>query len=137
MAIKLIRRDLTSRELRRHFERERQALANLEHPYITRLLDGGTTDDDRPYLVMEFVQGSPIDVYCDSHRLTVVERIKLFRKVCSAVEHAHRNLVIHRDPKPANILVTEEGDPRVLDFGLAKLLDVSQGEAHRDHPADS
>ena len=137
MAIKLIRRDLTSRELRRHFERERQALANLEHPHITRLLDGGTTDDDRPYLVMEFVQGSPIDVYCDSHRLTVVERIKLFRKVCSAVEHAHRNLVIHRDLKPANILVTEEGDPRVLDFGLAKLLDVSQGEAHRDHPADS
>jgi serine/threonine protein kinase/Flp pilus assembly protein TadD len=121
VAIKVVR-GLDSAEVVRHFRRERQILAGLEHPNVARLLDGGTTDDGLPYLVMQHVEGQPIDRFCDERRLTVRERLQLFQGVCAAVEHAHRNLVVHRDIKPANILVTAEGVPKLLDFGIAKLL---------------
>ena len=101
---------------------ERQILASLEHPNIGRLLDGGVTDDGRPFLVMEHVNGLPIDLYCDRMRLTLRERLRLFLTVLKAVEHAHRNLVVHRDLKPSNILVTPSGEVKLLDFGIAKLL---------------
>jgi len=101
---------------------ERQILANLEHPHIARLLDGGTTEQGVPYLVMELIEGKPIDEHCDLHKLSVAQRLILFRVVCSAVQYAHRNLVVHRDLKPANILVTSEGVPKLLDFGIAKIL---------------
>src|SRR5262249_18261793 len=103
------------------FQQERQLLATLEHPYIARLLDGGESTDGSPYLVLEFVDGEPIHRYCS--KLDRNACLRLFLKVCEAVEHAHRNLVIHRDLKPANILVTASGDPKLLDFGIAKLLD--------------
>ena len=94
----------------------------LDHPNIARLLDGGTTENDRPYLVMEYVEGLPIDHYCDRHTLGTEDRLKLFQRVCAAVHYAHQHLVIHRDIKPTNILVTKEGVPKLLDFGIAKLL---------------
>ncbi|HEU5235318.1 MAG TPA: serine/threonine-protein kinase [Terriglobales bacterium] len=121
VAIKLVDRGLSRRsaELFRH---ERQILANLEHPNIARLLDGGTHEDGSPYLVMEFVEGETITRYCDSHRLSIEQRLALFQKICSAVHFAHQNLVIHRDIKPANILVTPEGEPKLLDFGIAKIV---------------
>jgi len=102
---------------------ERQILANLAHPNIAKLFDGGTTSDGVPYLVMEYVDGVPIDVYCDSHRLTVAERLELLVTVCDAIHYAHQNLVIHRDIKAANVLVTDDGVPKLLDFGIAKLID--------------
>jgi len=111
------RSDLVAR-----FRAERQILASLEHPGIARLLDGGTTEDGLPYLVMELVDGVPIDRYCDENRLSVDERIALFQRVCAAVAYAHQHLVVHRDLKPSNILVTPAGEPRLLDFGIAKLL---------------
>src|SRR5882672_10369341 len=101
---------------------ERQILANLEHPNIARLLDGGTTVDGLPYFVMEHVEGETIIHYCDQHRLHTLERLNLFRQVCSAVQFAHQNLIVHRDLKPSNIIVTEDGTPKLLDFGIAKLL---------------
>ncbi|MCP3959177.1 MAG: serine/threonine protein kinase [bacterium] len=122
VAIKLLRRDVESSEIVRRFHAERQILAALEHPSIARLIDGGTTDDGRPYLVMEHVEGRPIDEFCDVHELSIPERLDLFRSVCAAVQFAHRNLVVHRDLKPSNILVTGEGEPKLLDFGIAKLL---------------
>ena len=125
-AIKVVR-GVASEQVLRHFRRERQILAGLEHPNIARLLDGGTTDDGLPYYVMEYVEGQRIDAYCDEHRLDTRERLVLFQAVCSAVQHAHRNLVIHRDLKPGNILVTEEGVPKLLDFGIARLLNPEQG----------
>ena len=120
VAIKLVDRSLSRRsaELFRH---ERQILADLEHPNIARLLDGGTHEDGSPYLVMEFIEGEPITRYCDTHRLSIEQRLLLFQKICSAVHFAHQNLVIHRDIKPANILVTREGEPKLLDFGIAKI----------------
>jgi len=121
VAIKVVR-GLDSAEVVRHLRRERQILAGLEHPNIARLLDGGTTEDGLPYLVMQHVEGQPIDRFCDERKLTVRERLQLFQGVCAAVQHAHRNLVVHRDIKPANILVTADGVPRLLDFGIAKLL---------------
>jgi serine/threonine protein kinase/Tfp pilus assembly protein PilF len=129
VAIKVVR-GLDSAEVVRHFRRERQILAGLEHPNIARLLDGGTTEDGLPYFAMQFVEGIPIDRFCDEHRLSVRERLELFQGVCAAVEHAHRNLVVHRDIKPGNILVTTEGVPRLVDFGIAKLLNPEiAGEA--------
>ena len=121
VAIKLVDRGLSRRsaELFRH---ERQILADLEHPNIARLLDGGAHEDGSPYLVMEFVEGEPITKYCDTHRLSIEQRLALFQKICSAVHFAHQNLVIHRDIKPANILVTREGEPKLLDFGIAKIV---------------
>jgi serine/threonine-protein kinase len=104
------------------FRSERHILAGLDHPNMARLLDGGTTEDGVPYLVLEYVEGEPIDRYCDSRRLSVRERLRLFRIVCAAVQYAHQNLVVHRDLKPGNVLVTTDGTPKLLDFGIAKLL---------------
>jgi tetratricopeptide (TPR) repeat protein len=121
VALKIVKQGLDSDFARKRFVQERQLLASLEHPYIARLLDGGETDDGSPYLVLEFVDGEPITEYCA--KLDRTARLGLFLKVCAAVEHAHRNLVVHRDLKPANILVTASGEPKLLDFGIAKLLD--------------
>jgi serine/threonine protein kinase len=122
VAIKVIRRGLDTDDIIRRFRNERQILAQLDHPNIARLIDGGTTDDGLPYFVMEYVNGEPINAYCDANALPATERLTLFRKVCAAVTYAHQNLVIHRDLKPSNILVTHEGEPKLLDFGIAKLL---------------
>jgi serine/threonine-protein kinase len=122
VAIKLVRAEMAADRVLERFHAERQILANLDHPNIARMLDGGIGDSGWPYLVMEYVEGTPIDVYCRDHNLPVRDCVRLFRKVCSAVEHAHRNLTIHRDLKPSNILVTAEGVPKLLDFGIAKLL---------------
>jgi eukaryotic-like serine/threonine-protein kinase len=120
VALKVIHR--SDPELHARVVAERQILASLEHPNIGRLLDGGVTEDGRPFLVMEYVNGLPIDVYCDRMRLTLRERLKVFLTVLKAVEHAHQNLVVHRDLKPSNILVTPSGEVKLLDFGIAKLL---------------
>ncbi len=122
VAIKLIGSGPDSEFVSRRFRKERQILANLNHPNIARLLDGGTTADGLPYLVMEYVDGLPIDKYADEKSLTTIQRLELFRSICSAVDYAHRSFVIHRDIKPTNILVNEEGVPKLLDFGIAKLL---------------
>jgi serine/threonine protein kinase/tetratricopeptide (TPR) repeat protein len=122
VAIKLIRRGMDTERILSRFLSERQILASLDHPNIARLLDGGTTDDGLPYFVMEHINGLPIDEYCDAQRLSTAERLKLFRAVCAAVQYAHQNLVVHRDIKPSNILVTSDGVPKLLDFGIAKLL---------------
>ena len=130
VAIKIIKAGTDSAEVVRHFRRERQILAGLDHPNIARLLDGGATEDCLPYIVMEYIQGQSLHEYCDSRRLPIVERLKVFQQVCSAVAYAHRNLIVHRDLKPSNILVTAEGVPRLLDFGIAKLLNPEvSGEA--------
>ncbi len=123
VAIKLIRRGMEIDFIVRRFRNERQILANLDHPYIARLLDGGTTEDGLPYFVMEYVDGRSIHRYSEDRQLPVAERLKLFEKVCQAVAYAHDHQVIHRDLKPGNILVTADGAPKLLDFGIAKLLD--------------
>ena len=123
VAIKVIRRGVFGEFALKRFDIERQILAHLDHPNIAKLLDGGTTPDGRPYFVMDFIAGTPIDEYCDAHCLAIRERLNFFMTVCSAVHYAHQNLVIHRDLKPQNILVTEEGAVKLLDFGIAKLLD--------------
>ena len=115
---------VSGEEAARRLEQERQILANLSHPAIARLLDGGMDGKGRPFIVMEYVEGQPIDRYCDERRLPVDERLELFTVVARAVGHAHRNLVVHRDLKPSNILVTGEGEVKLLDFGIAKLLDA-------------
>lgn len=122
VAVKLIRRGMDSLELVRRFRAERQILADLNHPNIGRLLDGATTEHGLPYLVMEYIEGLPITEYCDRFRLSIVRRLELFRTVCAAVQYAHQSLVVHRDLKPSNILVTEGDTPKLLDFGIAKLL---------------
>lgn len=122
VAVKVIRGSFHSNSVERRFRRERQILATLAHPNIASLLDGGITSDSRPYLVMEFVEGYAIDRYCDDNQLSVRSRIELFARVCRAVDHAHRNLVVHRDIKPGNVLVTSGGVPKLLDFGIAKLI---------------
>jgi serine/threonine-protein kinase len=122
VAIKLIRPGMDTDDLLRRFRTERQILASLDHPNIAKLLDGGTTVDGLPYLVMDYVEGLPLDVYRDRRNLSIVERLNLFRAVCSAVHYAHQNLVVHRDLKPSNILVTADGTPKLLDFGIAKIL---------------
>jgi len=122
VAIKLVRRGMDSQEILRRFRRERQLLANLDHPNIALLIDGGSTPEGLPYLVMEYVEGTPIDQYCEDHKTAISERLHLFRSVCSAVQYAHQNLVVHRDIKAGNILVTADGVPKLLDFGIAKLL---------------
>jgi serine/threonine protein kinase/tetratricopeptide (TPR) repeat protein len=122
VAIKVLKRGMDTDSIVRRFRHERQILASLEHPYIAGLLDGGSTPDGRPYFAMEFVEGQPIVEYCDTHRLDTAARLKLFRQVCTAVQYAHQNLIIHRDIKPANVLVAADGTPKLLDFGIAKLL---------------
>lgn len=125
VAIKLVRIGLDSPFLVQRFLHERQILASLDHPNIARLYDGGTTQDEIPYFVMELIEGTPIDCYCDEHDLDTTGRLELFLQVCAAVQYAHQRLVIHRDIKPSNILVTEEGIPKLLDFGIAKIVDSS------------
>jgi serine/threonine protein kinase/Flp pilus assembly protein TadD len=125
VALKLVRSGYDTQSVIERFHNERQILATLDHPNIARLLDGGTTEDGVPYLVMELVQGAPIDSYCDAHKLSVTDRLRLFQQVCAAVQYAHQRLVIHRDIKPSNIPVTQEGTPKLLDFGIAKILDAS------------
>ncbi len=122
VAIKVVWRGMNSDDIVRRFRNERQILASLDHPNIARLLDGGTTEDGLPFLVMEYVEGTSITDYCDQHRLTTNERLQLFRTVCASVQHAHQNLVVHRDLKPSNIFITPDGTPKLLDFGIAKVL---------------
>jgi len=119
VAIKVIRKDVASGELVRRFRLERQIMANLQHPYIAALFDGGTTAEGHPYFVMEYVDGQPIDQYCAEKGLSLDERLALFRKACEGVAFAHRNGIVHRDIKPGNILVTAQGEPKLLDFGIA------------------
>lgn len=126
VAVKLLPTALTTDDLRARFLAERQILASLSHPGIARLIDGGETDDGVPYLIMELIDGIPIDRYCDRHQLGVDNRLALFLQVCKAVDYAHRNLVIHRDIKPSNILVSADGQPVLLDFGIARLIDDSR-----------
>ena len=128
VAVKRIRGGFAFTAAHDRFRLERQILARLEHPHITRLIDGGVDDEGCPYLVMEYVEGVPLTDYCDAHRLPVERRLALFRTVCEAVHYAHQNLVIHRDLKPSNILVTESGQVKLLDFGIAKLLDQGGAE---------
>jgi len=125
VALKVVRAGQDSGFVVNRFKNERRILANLDHPNIARLLDGGTSEDGAPYFVMEFIEGQPVDQYCNQHKLAVRDRLKLFLQVCSAVQFAHQRLIIHRDIKPGNILVTSEGVPKLLDFGIAKLLDVN------------
>ncbi len=129
MVVKVVRHDMQSEAMSRRLRAERQILAGLEHPNIARLYDGASTDDGMPYFVMEYVEGMPIDRYCEENQLSVDERLTLFRKVCAAVHYAHQNLVVHRDIKPSNILVTTDGEPKLLDFGIAKLLNPGLGGA--------
>jgi eukaryotic-like serine/threonine-protein kinase len=128
VAVKLLRGGLWSADLLARFRAERQILAHLEHPFIARLLDGGTTAHGLPYLVMEYVEGQPITTFCHQGQLPIAERLRLFVAVCEAVQYAHQNLVVHRDLKPANILVTAAGAPKLLDFGIAKLLGPAAAE---------
>lgn len=127
VALKLLKRGVDTDEVVGRFDQERQILARARHPGIARLLDGGVGPGGRPYLVMEYVLGRPIDLYCDDLRLSVPDRLRLFLQVARAVEDAHRNLVVHRDLKPGNILVTTDGHAKLLDFGIAKLLDPDAG----------
>ena len=123
VAIKILRPGRTDADLIQRFRVERQVLATLDHPNIARLLDGGETEDGLPFVVMEYVDGEPIDEHCDARQLDIVQRLRLFQKVCDAVDYAHRSLVVHRDIKPSNILVDPNGEPKLLDFGIAKFLD--------------
>jgi serine/threonine-protein kinase len=123
VALKIVRRGLDTGDLTRRFQREEQILASLNHPNIARLYGGAVTPDGVPYFVMEYVEGMRLDDYCLENRLSIRERLALFRKVCGAVAYAHQHLVIHRDIKPGNIRVTAEGEPMLLDFGIAKVLD--------------
>ena len=122
VALKLVSKGASRADLLSRFYTERQILAHLQHPDIARLLDGGALEDGRPYFVMEYVEGEPIDRYCAKEGLSLRRRLQLFQRVCAAVHYAHQNLVVHRDLKASNILVTAEGEPRLLDFGIAKLL---------------
>ena len=122
VAIKILNRGADTAEILRRFQAERQILARLDHPNIARLLDAGTTDDGLPYFIMDYIVGAPATRFAIAQKLSTRQRLKLFLKICAAVEFAHRNLVVHRDIKPSNILANTEGDPKLLDFGIAKLL---------------
>ncbi len=127
VALKVVKPGRLSQEMTRRFETERQILAQLEHPNIARILDGGSTADGFPYFVMEYVEGRAIDEHCGRQDLSIRERLRLFLEVCSALQFAHQNLVVHRDLKPGNILVTSDGMPKLLDFGIAKQLEPQPG----------
>ncbi len=135
VAVKVVRHGMDSAFVLSRFRTERQILAALEHPGIARLYDGGTTDDGRPYFVMEYVDGEDLLSYCDARRLPVTARLELFLRVCAAVQYAHQSLVVHRDLKPSNVLVTAAGEPKLLDFGIAKLLGPAAGDAGADETA--
>jgi serine/threonine protein kinase len=122
VALKMLRQSLVTERLSRRFQKEARILSGLEHPGIARMLGGGTSAEGRPYFVMEHVDGVAIDEFCEAGGLDVPARVRLFQRVCAAVDYAHRRLVVHRDLKPANILVTGDGDPKLVDFGIAKLL---------------
>ena len=128
VALKLVRADFISDETRVRFTRERNFLARLIHPHIAQLHDGGVAADGTPYFTLEYVEGQPITKYCDAHTLDIRQRVALTLQVCAAVAYAHRNLIVHRDLKPSNILVTADGDVKLLDFGIAKLLDAESVE---------
>jgi non-specific serine/threonine protein kinase/serine/threonine-protein kinase len=130
VALKVVRRSLADPELARRFRREREILAPLNHPNIARLLDGGVSADGEPFLAMEYVEGVRVDDYCDAQNLSTRARLRLFIEVCRGVAYAHQHLVVHRDIKPSNILVTKEGAPKLLDFGIAKLLDPGHTGEH-------
>jgi eukaryotic-like serine/threonine-protein kinase len=130
VAIKVVFGGSLTRGVQSRIKIERQILAQLDHPNIAHLMDGGSLADGTAYIVMEYVDGIPIDTYCDSNHLDIVARLKLFQTVCAAVHYAHQNLIVHRDLKPSNILVTAEGVPKLLDFGIAKLLDERQAGHH-------
>src|SRR5277367_1978705 len=131
VAIKVVHGGLLAVGMHARLKLERQILAQLDHPNIAHLLDGGALPDGSAYLVMEYVQGVAIDAYCDSNSLDVNARLKLFQTVCAAVHYAHQNLIVHRDLKPSNILVTDSGIPKLLDFGIAKVLDDRQAAKHQ------
>jgi len=137
VAIKIIRKGMETDRILQRFRRERQIVASLDHPNIARLLDGGATADGRPYFVMEYVDGMPIDVWCDQRRLPVEARLKLFLQVCDAIHYAHQNLIIHRDIKPGNILVRADGSVKLLDFGIAKLMNPDLAVAASEKTATS
>jgi serine/threonine-protein kinase len=132
VAVKVVRRGMDSAFVVGRFHTERQILAGLEHPGIARLYDGGTTAEGLPYFVMEYVDGEDLLTYCDERRLPIAGRLQLFRRVCEAVQYAHQSLVVHRDLKPSNVLVTPAGEPKLLDFGIAKLLSPQPGEEGMD-----
>ena len=122
VALKVIKRGMDTDTVVARFRHEQKILASLEHPFIARFLDGGQTCDGLPFYAMEFVEGLPIDEYCAAKNLSIDEKLKLFREVCAAVQYAHQNLVVHRDLKPKNILVCADGTPKLLDFGIGKIL---------------
>src|SRR5882724_4052605 len=124
VAIKLIRHELAGHAMLDRFRAEREILAALHHPNIARILDAGITEGGLPYIVMELIEGEPIDAYCEHHGLSVRQRLELFIDVCAAVHFAHQHLTVHRDLKPGNILVTNDGVVKLLDFGIAKVLDA-------------
>jgi eukaryotic-like serine/threonine-protein kinase len=126
VALKFVRAGQYSNEVFTRFKNERQILAGLDHPNLAKLLDGGTSDEGMPYFVMELIDGQPITEYCDQHDLPIRERLKLFLQVCAGVHYAHQHLIIHRDIKPGNILVTADGIPKLLDFGIAKIVESGQ-----------
>ena len=132
VAIKILKQGLSSEYLVKRFQNERQTLANLQHPNIAKLFDGGKTEEGLPYLVMEYIDGVPITEYCIEEKLSISEILKLFTTVCNAIQYAHQNLVVHRDIKPGNILVNREGRPKLLDFGVAKLLDQDTENSTED-----
>jgi eukaryotic-like serine/threonine-protein kinase len=134
VALKVVKRGMDSGEIVGRFRTERQILASLDHPHIVSLLDAGALEDGRPYLVMELVEGTPIDRYCEEHSAPTRARVALIRDVCAAVHHAHQRLLVHRDLKPGNILVTPGGAPKLLDFGIAKLLGPGDGDDTRTRP---
>ena len=136
VAIKTLKFELEGGSAVSRFRHERQILAHLEHPNIARLLDGGATEQGTPYIVLEYVAGVPIADWCEKQRLSIEQRLRLFRQVCDAVQYAHQHLIVHRDIKPGNILVTADGAPKLLDFGIAKLLDAGAGDRRRGGDRD-
>ncbi len=128
VAVKVLKRGMDTAEIVRRFRKERQILANLDHPNIIRMFDGGSTPSGRPYLIMEYIKGTNLISYCQDNDLSLEARLFLFLKTCDPVAFAHHNLIVHRDLKPGNILVTDEGEPKLLDFGIAKLLDPKENE---------
>lgn len=129
VAIKIIKRGMDSDDILRRFRNERQILAELQHPNIARLLDGGVTESGAPYYVMEYIEGPPVDIYCQEKDLGIREKLELFRQVCAAVSYAHSQLIVHRDLKPSNIIVTSDGTVKLLDFGIAKVLSADATDA--------